>query len=43
MFIDASSLLPANTAGLYYGIAVSDLDRDGAFEIAVATTDQTAF
>lgn len=39
MFIDSSSLLPANTAGLYYGIAVADLDRDGAFEIAVAGYD----
>ncbi|HEX6985870.1 MAG TPA: CRTAC1 family protein [Planctomycetaceae bacterium] len=36
MFTDATALLPNNKPGLHYGAAVADLDRDGAFEIAVA-------
>ncbi|MGC1275212.1 MAG: CRTAC1 family protein [Planctomycetaceae bacterium] len=36
MFTDATSLLPNNRPGFYYGIAVVDLDRDGAFEVVVA-------
>ena len=36
MFIDATGLLPNNKPALHYGVAVADLDRDGAFEIAVA-------
>ncbi|MBA3315887.1 MAG: CRTAC1 family protein [Planctomycetota bacterium] len=39
MFIDATSLLPDNAPALHYGIAVADLDRDGAFELAVAGYD----
>jgi len=36
MFNDATALLPNNKPGLYYGAAVADLDRDGAFELIVA-------
>ncbi len=36
MFIDHSSLLRENPSQLYYGIAVTDLDADGAFELVVA-------
>lgn len=35
MFIDATLLLPNNSPGLHYGVAVVDLDRDGNFEIVV--------
>lgn len=36
MFINKSSLLSDNSSQLYYGIAVTDVDRDGAFELFVA-------
>lgn len=36
MFIDKSSLLLDNPAQLNYGIAVTDVDGDGAFELFVA-------
>lgn len=36
MFIDKSSLLLDNPTQLNYGIAVTDVDRDGAFELFVA-------
>jgi hypothetical protein len=36
MFLDATALLPNNKPALHYGVAVADLDRDGAFELAVS-------
>jgi hypothetical protein len=36
MFIDQSSLLLTNPLQLHYGVAVSDVDHDGAFELFVA-------
>ncbi len=36
MFIDCSSLLPVNPPRLSNGVAVVDLDGDGAFELVVA-------
>ncbi|MGQ9837023.1 MAG: CRTAC1 family protein [Cyanobacteriota bacterium] len=35
MFQDCSSLIRFNPAALHYGVAVCDLDRDGAFELFV--------
>lgn len=36
MFADATALLPNNKPALHYGVAVADIDRDGAFELVVA-------
>lgn len=36
MFKDATSTLPNNQSSLHYGVAVADLDRDGAFELVAA-------
>ncbi len=36
MFTDQHMLLPANPPQLHYGIAITDVDGDGAFELMVA-------
>src|SRR5947208_2038557 len=36
MFTDISSLIAHNPPALHYGIAVTDLDADGKFELVVA-------
>ncbi len=36
MFANRSDLLLANPARLYYGVAVTDIDGDGQFEVFVA-------
>lgn len=39
MFINQSHLIQNNPARLHYGIAVSDVDGDGAFELVIAGFD----